>query len=697
MPTSEHHAARPGLQERDALVAAADAAVSRSVIDPEQAFHAGRAVLRAAQRTGAVEAAVVALRALALSVRELGDLEAAEGYLRRAIATCGAPGERIAQARLSLVTVRTERGHPLQALRVAALAWAYLSPLDRAKLDTQRAVALAHLGRYQEAIASCDRSLVALVTAPGTLDDRRFLAGGLLNRGLVHAYRGDWDSAMRDITACLQITQQAGLDHLARLAAANLPFLAVRRGDIAGAFAHYRAAEDTLFGFPERLATMRADFAGALLAAHLPGEARALLSLAVPDLETSDAHVALAEARLKLAQVELLTGDARRALAVAERAARELAAQDRDAWLPLAREVVLRSRLALEGPTSGLVDELVGCADEMEDGARHLAAAAALRLAAAEAALAIDDRPAASAQLARLTLDARRHRMPAGAKLTSLASELQAKHLAQASQVPPLVRQHALALEAAAREDVTGALSAVRDGLAEVGGQAETFDDPSLRAHAARAGERLAAFGLRLAVRDGDAAEVFDWAERWRSVTAPRHAACLADPEQVRAALGDSALVEFVAEDGSLLAVVITPERVALRRLGAMDAIAEALVRLRYALRTSSGPDESGPRTSGGAGGCGPCTCDGPVGAAAAELEEMLLGPLAAALRDRPLVVVPAGVLHTLPWAALPSLRDRPVSVVSSAAAWLEARQRVPVPADRPAVVAAAGPALAHA
>src|SRR5690606_9885673 len=113
----------------------------------------------------------------------------------------------------------------------------------------------------------------------------------------------------------------------------------------------YREAEDTLFGFPERLATMRADFAGALLAAHLPGEARALLSLAVPDLEASGARVALAEARLKLAQVELLTGDAREAMAVAERAMRELAEQDRRAWLPLAREVVLRARLALGPPT----------------------------------------------------------------------------------------------------------------------------------------------------------------------------------------------------------------------------------------------------------------------------------------------------------------------------------------------------------
>jgi tetratricopeptide (TPR) repeat protein len=666
-------------------VVAAEAAILRSTVDPRQALHAGRTVLTAAEAAGDAEAMVMALRAMGLAARELGDLQGAEHHLRRAIAMPGVPRHRVAQARLSLVTVRTERGNPLQALRVAALAWAYLSPLDRAKLDTQRAVALAHLGRYQEAVASCDRALQALVAAPGTIDDRRFLAGGLLNRGLVHAYRGDWDTATRDITGCLEISRHSGLEHLARLASANLPFLAVRRGDIAGAFAHYRAAEDTLFGYPERLATMRADFAGALLAAHLPGEARALLSLAVPDLEASGAQVALAEARLKLAQVELLTGDARRALAVAEQAALELAAQDRDSWLPLAREVVLRARLALEPASPGLLAELISCADDLEDGPACLAGAAALRLAVAEAALALDDHPTASAQLARLTLHAqpRDRWVPDGTRLTSLASELQARHLAQASQIPVLVRQHALALEAALQEDVTGAFRAVRDGLAEVGSRMEAFDDPSLRAHAALAGERLAAFGLGMAIRDGCASEVFDWAELWRAVAAPAHASGLVDPETVRAALGEGALVEFVAEGSSLLAVLITCERVVLRRLGPMQPIGEALIRLRYALRRAGLGDGA--------------TGDDLVEPAAAEMERLLIEPLGAGLGDRPLIIVPAGVLHTMPWGALPHLRERPVCVAASAAAWMAARLRGRPMGGPPSVAAAAGPGLAQA
>lgn len=649
------------------LVRAAEMAVLRSVIDPGQALRAGHKVLEAAEKAGDGEAASVALRAMALASRELGDLQAAEQRLRQAVQTRGAPAERMAQARLSLVTVRTERGHPLQALRLAALAWAYLSPLDRAKLDTQRAVALAHLGRYQEAVASCDRALRALVAAPGTIDDRRFLAGGLLNRGLVHAYRGDWDQAMHDISACLRIAGHARLSHLARLAAANLPFLAVRRGDIGGAFTHYREAEDTLFGYPERLATMRADFAGALLAAHLPGEARALLSLAVPDLEESGAQVALAEARLKLAQVELLTGDAREAMTVAERAMRELSEQDRQAWLPLAREVVLRSRLVLEPPTPGLLAELTGCADDLERDAAHLAEGASLRLTAAETALTLGDRAAASAQLSRLTEQPGRERwLPPGGRRTPLASPAQAGYAA-AGQVPPLVRQHALALEAALREDVPAAFRAVEEGLAGMGGQIDSLDDPSLRAHAARAGGRLAAFGLRLAVRDGCAEEVFEWAERWRAVTAPAHARSPhgAGLPEVRAALGRAALVEYVTDDSSLFAVVVTGQRLALRPLGALRPVKEALIRLRYSLRRSALHD--------GAAGAEP------VAAAGSELELLLLAPLAAELGERPLVVVPTGILHTLPWAALPCLRERPVTVAASARSWLAAT-RDPAP-----------------
>src|SRR5690606_8078300 len=64
--------------------------------------------------------------------------------------------------------------------------------------------------------------------------------------------------------------------------------------------------------------------------------------------------------------------------------------------------------------------------------------------------------------------------------------------------------------------------------------------------------------------------------------------------------------------------------------------------------------------------------------------------PLAAELGDRPLVVVPAGVLHTAPWAALPCLEGRAVTVAASAQSWLAAAHDIaPLPRRR-------GPLLHH-
>jgi CHAT domain-containing protein len=62
-----------------------------------------------------------------------------------------------------------------------------------------------------------------------------------------------------------------------------------------------------------------------------------------------------------------------------------------------------------------------------------------------------------------------------------------------------------------------------------------------------------------------------------------------------------------------------------------------------------------------------------------------------AELDDRPLVIVPTGELHAVPWALLPALRGRPVTVAPSATAWLRAAQR---PERAGTVVLVVGPGL---
>ncbi|GAA2772968.1 tetratricopeptide repeat protein [Nonomuraea dietziae] len=201
---------------------------------------------------------MIALRAMALACRELGDLETAESHLRRAIATSGAPAERLAQARfVAGERARTQRGHAAAgAARGRHGVGLPVAARPRAKLDTQRAVALAHLGRHQEAVASCDRALAVLAEAPGTIDDQRFRAGGLLNRGLVHAYQGRWTQATRGHRLLSRTVAARGAGAPGQ-AGRGQPALSRRTaGRHPRGLRPLPACEDTLFGYPERLATM---------------------------------------------------------------------------------------------------------------------------------------------------------------------------------------------------------------------------------------------------------------------------------------------------------------------------------------------------------------------------------------------------------------------------------------------------------
>jgi CHAT domain-containing protein len=80
--------------------------------------------------------------------------------------------------------------------------------------------------------------------------------------------------------------------------------------------------------------------------------------------------------------------------------------------------------------------------------------------------------------------------------------------------------------------------------------------------------------------------------------------------------------------------------------------------------------------------------------ASAAALDKLLVEPMRPVIGDRPLVVVPTGALHAIPWSALPSLRGRPVVVAPSLVTWsaLAARPR----SRRRKVVLVAGPRLRH-
>jgi hypothetical protein len=148
-------------------------------------------------------------------------------------------------------------------------------------------------------------------------------------------------------------------------------------------------------------------------------------------------------------------------------------------------------------------------------------------------------------------------------------------------------------------------------------------------------------------------------------------------------ALGECVLVEYLELDGRLSAVTLANGRLALTDLGDVSPATE-LDWLRFALgRLARAPRGSMQQTARQT-----------AAAAAARLDGMLIEPLAAQVGDAPLVIVPTGPLHALPWAALPSLYGRPVVVAPSLSLWLRVAKRRHVRAGKSVLIA--GPRLRH-
>jgi hypothetical protein len=281
----------------------------------------------------------------------------------------------------------------------------------------------------------------------------------------------------------------------------------------------------------------------------------------------------------------------------------------------------------------------------------------------------------------------------------------------------------ARALRAQAGGDGRATLTACRRGLDVLDEYRLTLGATELRAYATAHGAELAAIAQREVFRRGDVRRLLQWSERWRAtvhalprVTAPADPDLVAELAALRestrrlenvrpvgiaravlqrehrrlenavrarvfraagttgglvqrfdlddlfGALGDTALVELVEIDGTLHVITVAGGKLRLDTVGpSPDQEVKwarfTLRRLAYGQGRQLGPvlDQLGRR-----------------------LETALLGTAVARLGDRPVVVVPPGRLHAVPWAVLPSLRDRPVSVAPSAATWMRAARREP-------------------
>ena len=149
---------------------------------------------------------------------------------------------------------------------------------------------------------------------------------------------------------------------------------------------------------------------------------------------------------------------------------------------------------------------------------------------------------------------------------------------------------------------------------------------------------------------------------------------------------GARALVEFIQADGLLYAVVLTDQQLTLRHLGSQSAVDHDLDALRYGLRRVNYRIGSAASLR---------AAEDLVRDKADRLDTLLIHPLLADIGPAAMVLVPTGVLHSMPWSILPSCHGRPVSVAPSADLWHRACTAADVSNGRKVLVS--GPGLPHA
>jgi len=669
------------------------------------------------------ETAGVAELAVGVALIELQKLGEARQHLERA-RDCfedAAVAERLVEARTNLALLMLNSGEFESAL---AELTASVPPAPHgaaaARVECQRALAYQRLGRTDDALESYRRGLVAMRRAGDGEGEARVLS----NRAVLHTFGGRFQAARADLRRAARMFQQLDLRLQAAQVLHNLGFVAAREGDIPAALQAYeRAARAMAELGVSHTATALVDYCETLLRANLVEEAYQVGCDAVEQLERAGRETDLAEARLLLAEVALAKGDLGAAESLAVLTQGAFVAQGRGSWELKARYLWLRARWE-RGDRSV----------EMREAAQELAAdlrrsgwaqsAAHARILAARIALERGELAVAEGELRREAREGR--------------------------HAPAEVRIQAWYAEALMRwrsGNARGAQSALRAGMRTLSGYRASLGATELRVNAGNSAYELGRLAIQIAVASGDANGVLTWAERgrgcsmWlRPVRPPandelasrlaelraleqdldeaaesgldtgalvRRRAALEDAirqkswhasgfggegpgppslHELRKALERRVLVELVECDGVLYAVAVRDGRSRLLRVGSLEEVEREADGLRFALN----------RIASGRGARGAQEAMGAVFSQSAErLDALLFGPLRSAIGERPLVIVPTGALHVLPWPALPSCRGRPLSVAPSAALWLQAASRRAVE-DGP-VVLAAGPGVPHA
>jgi tetratricopeptide (TPR) repeat protein len=634
----------------------------------------------------------------------------------------GPGGPVLAQLRgrllVSLAWAESERGRVEAGFGLLDEAEPLVPDDLRPALLAQRALLLKRTGRYQQALRQFDRAVAGLSEQTNPLD----LVKALNNRSLVHMDVGDLQQARTDLSRCGQIALRHGMPQYAAFSKVNLGCLDVIAGDLPSALRAFAAARTEYERLaPGRLAALAVERSRALVAAGLFAEADRELAGAIERTGRQRLTHAGADALHIRAEAALLAG--RPAAAAA------WAGQARDRFL--GRDNVRRAAVA------SLLELRAAHAGERDDPAAI--AGRASRLAA---------------RLYRLGLpeDARVAGLVGVRALLAAGRPARARRLADRYGRPArtdrldtrLLWRLAQAELATANGRRTEAHRQLTAGMTALHRYRTQFGCLDLQTGAAVHGQDLARAGLAMAVASGSPTAIYRCSERARAqalllppVRPPDDPVAAAALEELRQAkyalrtaelagrpaggmrariealqrtvrehawstpgqptaagprvasltavkqeLAGAALVSYLRDGPHLKALVVVDGSATLVPLGAYQAAEEAVLRLRADLDASAG--RAMPHRLAEAVAAATRRDAGILAAA-------VLGPLRRILGDRDLVVVPTGVLLTVPWSMLPGCAGRPVTVAPSATGWLDARRRVRTPGRRVLLVAGPG------
>jgi tetratricopeptide (TPR) repeat protein len=616
--------------------------------DPAAALDLARRWHAAAAGDVAIE--VPALSAMGRSLFELGEVEQAAVAFRSAVGAVERTGDQdlVFSVVMSASAVFAEAGEIDEALAEIDRIAPGNTPSQRGRLLTQRSYVLHHAGRLGEAIAQLDRAEVEFRGSDDELGWLRLL----VHRGTIRVQQGDSQLAERDLLEADRVATRLGQAAMRAGIASNLGVVYGRSRRLREALEQFDRASDfhDAAGRPGRMvAVTQLDRAETLMYAGLLSDALDAAESAIAHVEPTGNLVVLGDSQLIMARVQI----ARRRFPAARRTAQVAAALFERARRPemavLARSVAATASLTGSGDAGG--DALVEAAE-------------LVGLLESNGWQRVSD----ELRLARI-----RYARGAGA-IEEVVSDLAAVRPGATSgqRDRALAGWYAEAVGRVLEDDPVAALDACRAGLDLVDDIVAEAPTLAERSAAIRLGGDLSSLAIETAIELGEGETVLAAAEGTRAralhdemAHQHKHKPLTVDGAQqlrreLSVRLAGSALVEWVIARGVVWAVVFEEGHARLVEVAPLQQVLKARDRVVVWLdRAAEEPDASS------AGAVRATTL----------LDELLLGPLDLP-PDAPLVMVPVGGLHGIPWSGLPNLAGRSLTLNPNAQLWLEADRR---------------------